>query len=201
VSDQPDPVTMLRGLLDRAVDRPHQREEVAREIEATFGRDQAVLVGDMDSFTATAARHGIVTFLVLIHQVERLLRPVLERHRGRLLKSHADTFFCLFDRVDDAFAAAREMNCLLSEARTHLPESRLTLAIGIGYGRILVFGDEDALGSEVNFAYKLGEDIGQAGEILLTQSARDALPGEDANFERREAVVSGLSLPYYAARS
>ena len=64
--EQADPMAELARLLDRAVDEPERREEVVREIEATFSRDQAVLVADMDSFTATTARHGIVTFLMLI---------------------------------------------------------------------------------------------------------------------------------------
>ena len=59
-------------------------------------------VADMDSFTATTARYGIVPFLMLIHQVEQLARPALERHRGQLLKSEADTLFCLFDTAEDA---------------------------------------------------------------------------------------------------
>src|SRR5256886_5385868 len=39
---------------------------------------------------------------------------------------------------------------------------------GIGYGEILVIENEDIFGSEVNLASKLGEDLAQRGEILLT---------------------------------
>ena len=53
--------------------------------------------------------------------------------------------------------------------------SEIYIAIGVGYGRILLVGDDDAYGDEMNVACKLGEDLAEQGEILLTAAAHEAL--------------------------
>jgi class 3 adenylate cyclase len=52
-------------------------------------------------------------------------------------------------------------------------------------------------GSEVNLAAKLGEDVADRGEILLTAAARAELPREDS-FAACSGEVSGIQLTYYA---
>ena len=42
------------------------------------------------------------------------------------------------------------------------------VAIGIGYGRVLLVGDDDAWGDEMNIACKLGEDLAERGEDLVS---------------------------------
>ncbi len=189
----------FRALLEQAVAQPSRRAEIIREIEATFNQEKAVLVADLDSFTATTAEHGILSFLILLVQVQRLTRPVLEQHGGLLLKSEADTLFCLFDEVDDAIRAGCEIRACLRSTGLHTANgSPLTIAMGIGYGTMLNLGNEDALGAEVNFAYKLGEDVGRGGDLLLTRAARARVEDPAYEFEERAATVSGMRLPYYA---
>jgi class 3 adenylate cyclase len=189
----------FRALLEQAVEQPERRAEIIREIEGVFNQEKAVLVADLDSFTATTAEHGILTFLVLLVQVHRLTRPILERHGGLLLKSEADTLFCLFDQVDDAIRAGCEIRaCLRSTGLQTANGSPVTIAMGIGYGTMLNLGNEDALGAEVNFAYKLGEDVGRGGDILLTWAAHAQARDPEHRFEERAATVSGMRLPYFA---
>ena len=188
----------FRALLEQAVEQPERRAEIIREIEGVFNQEKAVLVADLDSFTATTAEHGILAFLVLLVQVQRLTRPVLEKHGGLLLKSEADTLFCLFDEVNDAISAGCEIRSCLRGTGLHTANgSPVTIAMGIGYGTMLNLGNEDALGAEVNFAYKLGEDVGRGGDILLTQAAHARVRSPDCCFEERTARVSGMSLPYF----
>ena len=51
---------------------------------------------------------------------------------------------------------------------------KILLCIGLGFGRVLLIGDEDVFGAEVNAASKLGEDTAKAWEILVTSAVRDA---------------------------
>lgn len=58
------------------------------------------------------------------------------------------------------------------------PEDRIDVCIGLGYGTVLCVGDNEVWGAEVNAASKLGEDMVKGGEILVTDTLRQALLSE-----------------------
>ena len=78
-----------------------------------------------------------------------------------------------------------------------LPEEKVLLCVGIGFGRILRIGDADVYGQEVNAASKLGEDTAKADEILVTASVREAV-GQPAGlkFEELAEAVPGSKLNF-----
>ena len=53
-------------------------------------------------------------------------------------------------------------------------DGHVKFCLGIGYGKILELSD-DAFGDQVNLAFKLGEDIAEPGQILLSAEAADDL--------------------------
>ncbi|HEV2802060.1 MAG TPA: adenylate/guanylate cyclase domain-containing protein [Pyrinomonadaceae bacterium] len=204
LSDNNEPVAQrntqanLERLLSDMIEQPERREEIARSIETIFAQEKAVLVLDMSGFSRTTRHHGIVSFLLMIHQMKLLARPAIEANRGLLVKAEADNLFCLFDTTADAIGAAAEIVRRLNTVNVLLPEDRrLYASVGIGYGRILNVGDEDLYGDEVNLASKLGEDVAARGVVLLTEQAHAQLP--DGRIPTREEVisVSGISLVYY----
>ena len=204
ISDNDEPVSRrnsranLERILSDMIEEPERRTELSRTIEEIFSQDKAVLVLDMSGFSRTTQRHGIVSFLLMIHEMQLIARPCVEAHRGLLLKADADNLFCLFDTVAEAVRASRDITERLNAANPLLPEDRrLFVSIGIGFGDILNIGDEDLFGNEVNLASKLGEDVAERGEILLTASARAQL--QDATIAVREETVSisGLDVTYY----
>jgi hypothetical protein len=71
------------------------------------------------------------------------------------------------------------------------------VAIGIGYGSLLAIGEHDLYGDEMNLACKLGEDLAQRGEVLLTPAAYAEMLAEPWQFEALEYVISGLPLTAY----
>lgn len=187
----------LDELLSRIIDHPELRGDISAEIEQTFTQRRAVLVLDMSGFSRTTQIHGVVSFLMMIHQMRLLAVPTIEAKGGVLVKAEADNLYCLFDRVGDAVRAAREITRQLSTVNPLLPAGReLYASIGIGFGDILVLGDEDLFGDEVNLASKLGEDVAQGGMVLLTEAARAALDADVATTEER-ASISGLTLVYH----
>ena len=46
----------------------------------------------------------------------------------------------------------------------------MLLCLGIGYGPVILVGDRDVFGAEVNAASKLGEDTAGPGEVLVTEA-------------------------------
>lgn len=182
------------------IQQPERRAELGEEIERIFAQEKAVMVLDMSGFSRTTMRHGIVAFLLMIHQNERLARPCIEEHGGMLVKAEADNLYCLFDTVSGAAHAALEITRRLNAANMVLPEDRqIYVAVGIGYGRIVNVANEDLFG-EVNLASKLGEDVAEMGEILLTPAAGAQMTHVKPECREERISISGMELVYYAVR-
>jgi adenylate cyclase len=191
----------LHDLLDELLERPYDRAEIERRIEDTFVEQRAVMVLDMSGFSRTTQAHGIVSCLLMIHQMRLLAQGPVEQQGGTLVKAEADNLFALFPTVDAAVAASRRITSSLAAANLVLPkELELYVAIGIGFGGILNVGDEDLWGTEVNVASRLGEDVAQLGDILLTQAARAQLTDDTVHVAECAVQISGLPLTYFAVR-
>ena len=79
---------------------------------------------------------------------------------------------------------------------------RFTVAMGIDYGRFLLVDDCDCYGDPVNVACKLGEDVAESGEVLLTAAARACLGPTFPHALRETTVsVSGLEVHVFAVEA
>jgi len=192
----------LEHLLGTLIDQPDRRADIERDIDGIFGQDKAVMALDMSGFSRTTHQYGIVPFLLMIHQMKLLAAPSIEAGRGLVLKAEADNLFALFDTVEDAVRASREIIARLDAANTVLPDDRqLYVSVGIGYGHILNIEDKDVFGDEVNLSSKLGEDIADRGDVLLTAQARDQLRDSTIELREESVSISGLTLIYYRVLS
>lgn len=184
----------LDRLLDAMIDRPDEQAALAAEVEQDFSETRAVMVLDMSGFSRTVRQRGITAFLLMIHQMKRIARPAVEGAGGIVVKAEADNLFCLFGSVAAAVDASRDIVERLEAANVLLSEDRrLYASIGIGWGPVLNVDEEDLFGDEVNLASKLGEDIAERGEILLTEAARAEADAEGVATRPRTVSVSGLS--------
>jgi class 3 adenylate cyclase len=187
---------LLSMLADGADDAA--RKQTEERIWQRYGTKGAAFISDMCSFSRTTRAHGICHFLALIERARRLIAPEILRHGGQLLKFEIDNCFAFFDTVDAALAAARDINARLNETNLRAPEEeRITLAIGIDYGELLLIDGRDYFGDPVNTACKLGEDIAAEGETLVTERAM-ALTSLDMAYvmERKIARISGIEIEY-----
>lgn len=158
-----------------------------------FGEDAAVMFTDLSGFSRQVAAFGIIHFLQVIYEQKALLLPVVHDHDGILVKIEADSFLIVFRRPQRALecAIAMQRACQAVNQR-RVPEERILLCVGIGWGRILRIGDKDCYGAEVNAASKLGEDTAGADEVLVTAAVREAvgeMPG--VSFEELTASIPG----------
>lgn len=191
----------LERLLDHRNEHPEKLAEIDREIQKQFARTRAILVLDMCGFSRLTMKHGITHYLALIRRMQRVALPRIAAARGSLLKTEADNVFATFADVPKAVSAAESIVAELALQNVGLPEDwDVHVGIGIGYGPLLLVGDHDAYGGEMNFASKLGEDLAEAGDVFLTEAAFLRLGAQKRRFVRRFAHVSGLRLPYYSAR-
>jgi adenylate cyclase len=191
---------MLERLLDRRNDHPEQLAEIDAKIRVQFEQTRAILVLDMCGFSRLTTKHGIIHYLSMIRRMQRVVLPRVAAQRGLVMKTEADNVFGVFPDVPQALAAARSMLSELTDQNRALPEDwDVHVGIGIGYGPLLMVGDHDAYGAEMNFASKLGEDLAGAGDLLLTEAAWSRLKQQKRGFTRKLARISGVRLPYYSA--
>ncbi len=160
-----------------------------------FGEQWAVMFTDLSGFSRGVAEFGIIRFLQVIFESQRVLVPCIDRHDGILLKSEGDSLLVIFRSVRKALEcslsmqkAARDYNRGRAEAE------RILLCIGLGFGQVLRIGDHDVFGAEVNAAAKLGEDTAKAWEILVTGAVAEGGKGvSGVSFSPIETVPPGAA--------
>lgn len=120
---------------------------------------QAVLVIDLCGFSRLMEEQGVSYALGAVAQLQEAARNAAEAAGGRVVKCWADNVMAVFPTVRAAQRAA--------DATLEI----VTAAAGIGFGDVLDIGD-DLYGVEVNNACRLGEDVAESGQVLLTEAAR-----------------------------
>lgn len=187
----------LQKLLEERVQPGADREAIDRRIWDLFGEEWCVMATDLSGFSRGVAEFGIIHFLQTIHEAQRILVPIVERHGGLLLKIEGDSFFVIFRSPRAALAASIEMQRATRRYNDeHEPVEHILLGIGLGFGRLLRIGDADVFGNEVNSACILGESFASGYDILVTQNVRDAIGDDDARFESFEPVPPGARSAY-----
>lgn len=188
----------LEKLLQERNERPEKMAEIDAQINATFRQTHAIMVIDMSGFSRTTVRHGIIHFLAMIHRMHAIVKPVIADYGGTVVKEEADNIFAVFPDVKSAVQAAIDSLKHTGAVNTTLPpEMDIYLCIGIGCGDVLMLEGEDMYGSEFNLAAKLGEDLAERGEILLTSAAFEKFEGDKQDWERIDFSISGLEFVAY----
>jgi adenylate cyclase len=188
----------MEQFLQERNEHPERAAELDAEIRKVFAQTLAILIMDMSGFSRQTLRHGIIHFLAQIHRMHAIAAPIVTTYGGELIKREADNIFAIFPDLEQAVSAAVALDAGLEAANTMLPdEYDMHGEFGIGYGEILVVENEDMFGSEVNLASKLGEDIAQRSEILLTESAYAQADSKVRQYQQLKMQISGIDLIAY----
>jgi adenylate cyclase len=188
------------ALIDRLIGAPSdQRGDIERFIWDSYQREMAVLALDMSSFSLSVRRNGVVSHLCQIRRMQLLTEPIVEAHRGQLLKYEADNLLAVFEDAASAVATALAINHQIADSPEWSAKvPKLAVSIGIDWGVMLVLPGEDCFGDPVNVAHKLGEDIAGPGEILVTERIHQRLRDEPRfKLTKTDFSVAGLELPAY----
>lgn len=186
----------LRDLITERLSPGADKDAVDRRIWAEYGEQWCVMATDLSGFSRGVAEFGIIHFLQTIFESERLLIPIIERQGGKLLKIEGDSFFVIFEDPRNAIHASIEMQRAVRRYNEdRLPEERVLLGVGLGFGPMLRVGHEDVFGNEVNSACILGESYASGYDILVTQAVRE-LAGEGMVFEQFPHTPPGAGKAY-----
>lgn len=187
--------TILKRLLAQRNQQPERVAEIDYRIHAMYDRRVAVLVLDMSGFSRLTHEFGIIHYLAMIEQMDSSSRPAVEGNGGTVIKQEADNLFAIFETTRRAVEGALDIFRGFDAVNAAVPGSRdLYGSVGIGFGDLLVIGKEDLFGDEMNCACKLGEDLANPGEILLSRNAHAALDPTLFDFEPRQYAIGGLTI-------
>ncbi len=185
----------LKRLIEKRLVPGANKQEIDAMIWDLFGEDWAVMFTDLSGFSRNVAQFGIIHFLVTIYEAEFLLTPIIEDHGGFILKVEGDSFLVIFRKPQRALECALAMQkTLIIANQDRVPEEKILLCVGLGYGRVLRIGDNDVYGAEVNVASKLGEDTAKAGDILVSEGFYQSVsPRKEENWKKLDVEIPGTS--------
>lgn len=174
------------------------KSKIDSRIWDLFGEEWAVMFTDLSGFSRGVAEFGIIHFLQIIYESERLFIPLIEENDGILLKMEGDSMMVIFRNVTKAIDCSISMQRILVDYNKDRPDTeKIMLCVGLGFGKMLRIGDRDVYGAEVNASSKLGEDIAKAWQILVTDSVKKAAKNiRDIEFEKIEEIPPGAKEAY-----
>lgn len=188
----------LFRLMEERLEPGADRERIDGRIWDLFGEEWAVVFTDLSGFSRKVEAFGIIHFLQIIYESERILVPVVDENDGILLKMEGDSMLIIFRNPVKALKAVKSMQEACAGYNKGKPEEdRILLCVGVGFGRMLRIGDADVFGREVNAASKLGEDSAKAEEVLVTQAVVDAVADTgDYRFEELAESPAAVGRAY-----
>ena len=169
------------------------RKKVENRLWRKFGKTITTLVVDMSGFTKISQSHGIVHFLSMVRRMQLTIQPIVDTYNGTVIRFEADNAFSKFKSPGKAISACIALNLAMRSANLLTPEELdIEVSCGIDHGKCLIPKESDFWGVAVNRASKLGEDLGQPGQILVTEEAMALVPKSmDFESEILEVEVGG----------
>lgn len=79
----------LDHLVQERLEPGADKARIGQRIWDFFGQEWCVVFADLSGFSRRVEEFGIIHFLQIIHESERLLIPLIEDHEGILLKLRA----------------------------------------------------------------------------------------------------------------
>jgi class 3 adenylate cyclase len=146
-----------------------------------------LLFTDIVGSTELAARLGDRAWRELLGRHDREVRNVLDRHRGREVKTTGDGFLAVFDGAGRAVRAAIDV-------RTRARAIGLEIRAGVHTGEVELARD-DLRGVAVHEAARIAA-AASGGEILVSSTTHQLASGAGLTFrDRGERELKGLAGP------
>ncbi len=154
-----------------------KKAEIDQAIREKFQRTLCIMFTDVVASTEFFELHGDIEGRFMVQRYNDLLRPVIQRHHGRIVKTLGDGLMVAFVKPADSARAAIEMQKALAvENEGKRPANQIWIKISIHYGPGIV-ETHDIYGDVVNTSARICS-AAQSGDILVSKDVIDALGGE-----------------------
>lgn len=166
-------------------------DDLDRELESRCVRELTILMCDSSGFTRKTHDYGILQFLAVMTRVYDAAIPLVRKRRGAVIHHGADNLLAVFpDPAHAADAALDVMRWLRAYNKGKKDPEQFQLCMGIHHGKVLRLKD-GIFGDKVNIASKIGEDLADAEEVLLTGEAEARLPARFKRAYARSVTLGG----------
>ncbi len=154
--------TLVTRLLELARRDPKYLEDLEK-----FRRTIAVMFTDIRGSTAYFEKHGDVAGLMLVHECNTMVRRMVQKHGGRVIKTIGDGCMATFDDCPQAVAAAVQMQLAMADMNSQRsPDEQVAIRIGLHYGSGIV-KSRDVFGDVVNMASRV-ESVATPGQVVIS---------------------------------
>jgi adenylate cyclase len=131
-----------------------------------------ILFADVAGYTRLMRADEEQTLGDLRAHLAELVRPVIERFHGRIVKTVGDGVMVEFGSAVEAMRSAVELQRGMAERNAELPaQRRQSFRIGLHLGDV-IHSDQDVFGDTVNVAARL-QALAEPGLIVLSRSVYD----------------------------
>ena len=192
-------IIQLDGMIRRYRAAPDdaERAELDREILSKYNITASLMVLDMSGFSKITKAKGIVHFLAMVQQMQDITAAEIERFNGRVVKFFSDNCFAYFANAQDAVECGIAVMQAHNELNKTL-EHPVHICIGIDHGEFLLIERNECFGHTVNRACKLGEDLAERGELLVSARTMDAITDVGKfHMQSRQYEESGIEIDAY----
>lgn len=169
------------------------------EFRKKYAYDAAILILNMTGFTKTCMDYGSLFSFLKIFDIQKICLPILMEFGAKRIRTFADNFTATFSHPENALDAALEIHrriYIFNEPQQQNGEVCFECSIGLGYGEVFKIGPDQAMGSEMNQASKLGEDTARKGEVMITEGFFNALKSQ-SNLTFVPCANDDLPFRYY----
>jgi TolB-like protein/Tfp pilus assembly protein PilF len=136
----------------------------------------AVMFVDMVGYTAVSQRSEALA-LELVDKLAQILRPIVNKHSGREIKTMGDAFLIEFPSAFSAIECAASMQKAMDAYNGEAdPDRVVRIRIGIHVGDVIHRGN-DVLGDAVNIASRI-QRLAEPGGICVSGQVYDQVSGK-----------------------
>ncbi len=162
-----------------------ERPDLAR---ITTGGKVVIAFSDIEESTALNERIGDRAWVRLISRHDKMVRRLVERHNGYVVKGQGDGFMLAFAQPEEAVRCSVDMQEALRRG-----SDGIRVRVGIHLGRSVRRGD-DLFGRNVAMAARVA-GAADGGQIMVSEPVRDALSDlDDLSFDDgRDVELKGFS--------
>jgi adenylate cyclase len=137
----------------------------------------AIVLADVVGYSRLVESNEARTLAALKQRRVEILQPLVDAHKGRIVKFMGDGVLMEFISAVSAVKCAVEIQSAMAAANAPASaEERIVLRIGINLGDVVVEGD-DILGDGVNIAARL-EAMAEPGGICISDSIYRQIQGK-----------------------
>jgi len=183
-----------------AIPRADHRTSLQPRQGAAITRNLSVMFIDVEDFTGLAAKETRDGLLVVIRKARDMVKPVIARHHGKLVKTMGDGFLATFESPTDAVLCGRGVQAEAASRAATEGDKALRLRIGVTTGEVAL-EDDDVFGDPVNLAARL-QQLAPPGEVFFSEATFHAMTRSEVPHEPAgQFEIKGVERPVLVYRA